>query len=104
MDRRSLTLASWKQAAGLAPWAALCLPIIVFTGPLLRPLDLGEARAAALGLSLGWVKPLLLVLTVILTSTAVSAVGPLVFLGIMAPHLAQFLSPASGAHAWCLPG
>jgi ABC-type Fe3+-siderophore transport system permease subunit len=33
---------------------------------------------------------------VLLSSAAVTAVGPLTFLGVLAPHLAGFISPAVG--------
>ncbi|MCG7521791.1 iron ABC transporter permease [Ruegeria sp. Ofav3-42] len=100
----SLYLSSWSQVSGLLPWAALSLPILLFGAPFLRPLDLGDDRAAAIGLNPARVKPVLLLAAVVLTSMAVSAVGPIVFLGVMAPHLAQFLSAATGRARLILSG
>ncbi|WP_120631948.1 iron ABC transporter permease [Ruegeria sp. EL01] len=100
----SLYLSNWPQVLGLSPWAALSFPILVFGAPILRPLDLGDDRATAIGLNLTRVKPVLLLAAVLLTSTAVSAVGPIVFLGVMAPHLAQFLSAATGRARLILSG
>ena len=39
-----------------------------------------------------------------MSSTAVSAVGPLTFLGVLAPHLASFVSPATGRARLILSG
>lgn len=92
----SLFRASWQSLATFTPWFALGVPAILFLGRALRSYDLGDQMAMALGETLSFSKPVILVTAVLLTSAAVSAVGPLAFLGVMAPHLANFISPASG--------
>ncbi|SMX51065.1 FecCD family ABC transporter permease [Actibacterium lipolyticum] len=100
----SLFSASWPRTAAILPWCALSLPVIWLAGPVLRALDLGAPRALSLGVGLSRAQPAILVAAVLLNSAAVTAVGPLIFLGVMAPHLASFLSPASGRARLLLSG
>ncbi|TFH87216.1 iron ABC transporter permease [Billgrantia azerbaijanica] len=92
----SLFQASWGSIAALVPWFTLSLPAILLLGRAMRCYDLGDDTAMALGVPVTWSKPLILFVAVLLTSAAVTAVGPLVFLGVMAPHLAGFLSRSAG--------
>lgn len=92
----SLFRSSWKSLATLTPWFALGVPAILLLGRSLRSYDMGDQMAMSLGENLPFSKPVILVTAVLLTSAAVSAVGPLAFLGVMAPHLANFISPTSG--------
>lgn len=92
----SLFRSSWDTLARFAPWFALSFPMILVLGHRLRSLDFGDQMAMALGEAIDWTKPAILIAAVLLTSAAVTAVGPLIFLGVMAPHLANFLAGASG--------
>ena len=90
----SLFQASWTGIAALAPWFLLSLPVAFLAGHALGPYELGEEMALALGEPIGWSRPVVLVLAVLLGAAAVTAVGPLMFLGVLAPQLVGFLSPA----------
>ncbi|MDF1791230.1 MAG: iron ABC transporter permease [Thalassobaculaceae bacterium] len=92
----SLFRSSWRNLAAVAPWAALSLPVVLLLGRRLRSYDLGDHMAMALGEPVRRSRLLILLAAVLLTSAAVTAVGPLVFLGVMAPHLAHCVSPAGG--------
>ena len=92
----SLFRSSWRSLSTFTPWFALGVPAILLLGRSLRSYDMGDQMAMSLGENLRWSKPVILVTAVLLTSAAVSAVGPLAFLGVMAPHLANFISPTSG--------
>ncbi|WEX08015.1 iron ABC transporter permease [Chelativorans sp. AA-79] len=92
----SLFRSSWDSLATFTPWFALGVPAILLLGRSLRSYDMGDQVAMSLGENLPFSKPIILVTAVLLTSAAVSAVGPLAFLGVMAPHLANFISPTSG--------
>ncbi|EKF43187.1 iron ABC transporter permease [Nitratireductor indicus C115] len=92
----SLFRSSWNSLATFTPWFALGVPAILLLGRSLRSYDMGDQMAMSLGENLPLSKPVILVTAVLLTSAAVSAVGPLAFLGVMAPHLANFISPTSG--------
>lgn len=100
----SLFQASLTTTAIFAPWFLLSLPAAILIGRALRCYDLGAETAMALGEPATWTRPLLLVLSVLLSAAAVTAVGPLVFLGVIAPHLAGFLSPANGRARLILAG
>lgn len=92
----SLFHSSWATVAAFAPWLLLSLPAILMIGRRLPSYDMGDQMAMALGENVALSRPLILIVAVLLTSAAMTAAGPLMFLGIMAPHLAGFVSPASG--------
>lgn len=100
----SLFQASPATIAALAPWFLASLPVVAVLGRVTRVQDLGDPLAQALGAPLGWARPAILVAAVLLTSAAVTAVGPLAFLGVMAPHLAGAISRATGRMRLVLSG
>jgi iron complex transport system permease protein len=59
--------------------------------PALNLLALGQDRAAALGLSVGWTQAGSLLAAVLLAGAAVAAAGPIAFVGLAAPHIARRL-------------
>ncbi|MGK9167437.1 Fe(3+)-hydroxamate ABC transporter permease FhuB [Inquilinus limosus] len=73
---------------GLATAAALVLPL---AGRWLTILPLGAATSRSLGLSLARSRAALLLLTAVLTAGATLTVGPLSFVGLMAPHMVRML-------------
>ncbi|MEZ0601056.1 Fe(3+)-hydroxamate ABC transporter permease FhuB [Paraburkholderia sp. IW21] len=82
---------SWGEVKTLLPWCVLAVPVFVL---LARPLDLlalGDDQAAALGLPIGVLRPLVLTVAMLAACAAVAAVGPVGFIGLMAPHLASML-------------
>ena len=76
-------------ALGEAALAVLLLPLAVFAHRWLAVLSLGGVTSRSLGLSPARVGGLLVTLAAILTAAATLAVGPLSFVGLMAPHLAR---------------
>lgn len=100
----SLVQADRAAIAALAPWCLLSLPVVAVLGRVTRVQDLGDPLAQALGAPLGWARPAILIAAVLLSSAAVTAVGPLAFLGVMAPHLAGALSRSSGRMRLVLSG
>lgn len=74
--------------------AAVALLLALAAAPLARWLDilpLGGATAAALGIHLGRARLALLLLVALLTAAATLVVGPLSFVGLLAPHMARLL-------------
>ncbi|MCW4149322.1 Fe(3+)-hydroxamate ABC transporter permease FhuB [Halomonas sp. 18H] len=72
----------------------LALLLALASSPLARWLDilpLGAATSRALGLDLNRSRLLLLLLVALLTAAATLVVGPLSFVGLLAPHLARLL-------------
>lgn len=93
---------NWRIGAlsgdGLALLPAIAPPLLAgavlatFLAPRLNLLALGEDRAAALGLSVGWAQLGSLLTVVLLAGAAVAAAGPIAFVGLAAPHIARRLA------------
>lgn len=100
----SLFYSSWDAIASFAPWFVLSLPALWLIGHVLRTYDMGDQMAMALGENVNRSRPLVLLVAVMLTAAALTAVGPLMFLGIMGPHLMAFIAPATGRIRLILSG
>jgi ABC-type Fe3+-siderophore transport system permease subunit len=72
-----------------ATTAIALLAIVPFTARWLEILPLGDAAARGLGLRLDRVRFILLILVSVPTAVATLVIGPLSFVGLMAPHLAR---------------
>ena len=57
----------------------------------LTALRLGEERAVGLGINLQFLRLKTLVLVAVMTATAISFVGVIGFIGLVAPHVARIL-------------
>uniref|UniRef100_A6VU10 Transport system permease protein n=1 Tax=Marinomonas sp. (strain MWYL1) TaxID=400668 RepID=A6VU10_MARMS len=100
-DPRSYQLLAWLAGTTYYVTADALIPLVSVTFILLtitfichRWLDilpLGEATARALGMNVSRSRMLLLLLVSGLTVSATLVVGPLSFIGLMAPHLARLL-------------
>lgn len=98
-DPRSYQVLAWLSGstyfvteATLLPLAVATLVLVGFSFLTARWLDilpLGEASSRALGVKVGQARGLLLLLVALLTVSATLVVGPLSFIGLMAPHLAR---------------
>jgi iron complex transport system permease protein len=74
---------------------ALCLALFAY-GPRLSLLEMGEDGAAALGVRVERVRLAYLVIGVALTAVATAAAGPISFIALAAPQLAQRLTRTPG--------
>ena len=100
-DPKAMALFAWSTgstyrvdapAALVTAGAAMMLVAAApFAGRWLAILPLGGDPARALGVPVGPARLLLLVLTALLTAAATLVVGPISFVGLMAPHLARGL-------------
>ncbi|SHM95125.1 iron complex transport system permease protein [Roseibium suaedae] len=90
----SLFQANWSIIAFFVPLFAASVVAAFLLGPAMAAYDLGTNMAMALGEPVRQSRPLVLLAAVVLNAAAVTAVGPLIFLGVLAPHIASFLSPA----------
>ena len=89
---RSLYARTWDHALFLLPFTVFglaTLPLIYRPLVLLR-FDATVARS--FGLSYRWQFSLVLLVSCALAASAVGAVGPIVFVGLIVPHLARFLA------------
>lgn len=74
--------------------AVMGVIVMAATRPLARWLDilpLGAATASALGMGLNRSRLLLLLMIALLTACATLVIGPLSFVGLLAPHLARLI-------------
>ncbi|MDT0308387.1 iron ABC transporter permease [Streptomyces sp. DSM 44917] len=74
--------------------------------PALNSLALGEDVAAALGRRTGLIRLAGVAAVTLLTGAAVALIGPVVFLGLVVPHLARVFAARAGIgpdHRWLLP-
>lgn len=92
----SLFGADWQAILYFLPWMGASLFLALWLGPKLRIYELGEELAMALGESVPTSRRLILLSAVLMSSAAVTAIGPLMFLGIIGPNLARFLTAANG--------
>ena len=84
----------WDDVLSLFIWCCLVIPPIWFAA---KPLDIiksGDGIAVGLGIRLERTRFLLLAGAVLLTAAAVTAVGTIGFIGLMAPHIARKLAGA----------
>jgi iron complex transport system permease protein len=85
----SLNGRTWVHWDAIWPWALLGVPLGLLCAGAANGLQLGDEIAAGLGMRIERVRALLLFVAVLLTAGAVSVVGALGFLGLIAPHLAR---------------
>jgi iron complex transport system permease protein len=100
-DSRVLLMLSWMtgstyridagQALVVSALAVLFLLVTPLCNRWLAIMPLGAERTRALGISLGGSRLVLLLLTAVMTAAATLAVGPLSFVGLIAPHIARML-------------
>ncbi len=90
-----LSGSTYRATTADAVTAALVAAVVVAAAPLtarwLDILPLGETTARGLGLRLERTRAVLLALTALATAMATLVIGPLSFVGLMAPHLARML-------------
>lgn len=95
----SVYLANWDEVLILSITLLLSIPFLIVTSHASAALQMGEEIATCLGVSVFRTKNTLISISVILAAVAVSVVGPLSFVGLIAPHFAARLFRTSiGLH------
>lgn len=87
----STWLVSGDEAIGLLGLVLLMSGLLLLVVRPLTLLPLGDVSASSLGLPVARARLLLLLLTALLTASATVVIGPLSFVGLIAPHLARVL-------------
>jgi len=87
----SLYARSWEHLWALAPWCAVFIPFTLASARHLNALHLGEEVATGLGGRVTFQRGALLLSSAALTGAAISQVGTLGFVGLIAPHIARRL-------------
>lgn len=96
----STSFVGWQGCALMTLGLAMLLPLAISRARVLDALTLGEDSARSLGLDLGRERLWLVLALAGATGLAVSQVGLVSFVGLVAPHLVRRHAP--GAHAWLL--
>ncbi|MFI8633429.1 FecCD family ABC transporter permease [Microbacterium sp. NPDC077663] len=78
--------------AQLWPFFAVGIAVALFVGRPLNLLSLGDDLARALGLRLVPTRALLFAVVAVLCGAATAACGPIVFVGLMVPHLVRLVT------------
>ncbi len=87
----SVHTASWPDVVVLSASVAVMAPILLAASRPMAAMRMGPEMATGLGVRVGRVRVGLITLSVALAATAVAIVGPLGFVGLVAPHLAHRL-------------
>ncbi|MDK4741290.1 iron ABC transporter permease [Rhizobium sp. CNPSo 3464] len=88
----SLYARSWEHAAFLFPYTIAGLAVLPMIRRPLELLRFEAPMAQSFGLSYKRQFSLALLLSCVLAASAVGTVGPIVFIGLIVPHLARFLA------------
>ena len=83
------------------PFLAAGVVLAAVTARTLDLLALGEDLARGLGTRVAWGRGGIVLSATLLTAASVAIAGPLVFVGLVVPHLARAL--VGPAHRWLLP-
>ncbi|HBF83896.1 MAG TPA: ABC transporter permease [Streptomyces sp.] len=94
------SLAAREQASLALPLTAIvvCLCGALLLSRALNALTLGESVAHTLGAGVGRVRAVALVLITVLCAAATAVAGPILFVGLIVPHLVR--KPAAGSVPW----
>lgn len=87
----SLTKATWKSLFITSLVTAVCVYLLSRDVWKLTALRLGEDRANSLGINLQYLRFKTLVIVAMMTATAISFVGIIGFIGLVAPHVSRML-------------
>ena len=85
----SLSGAGWTDVVTCGAVCLVGLVVCIALAPALDAFAFGEDAAASLGVSVRWVRLVLLVVTARITATLVSAAGAIGFVGLVLPHAAR---------------
>ncbi|MEU7581751.1 iron chelate uptake ABC transporter family permease subunit [Streptomyces sp. NPDC041068] len=96
------SLAAREKAPLALPLTAIgvCLVGALLMSRALNALSLGENVASTLGASVNRVRGLALVLITVLSGAATAVAGPILFVGLIVPHLVR--KPAQGSVPWLI--
>jgi len=85
----------WTELGNLIAWPLVLIPIAWIVAPKLDTLALGDDMASSLGIKVKKTRLLISLIGVSLAAAAVSIVGTIGFVGLLAPHGARMLTNAN---------
>lgn len=87
----SLTKATWENLAFTSVVSAICISFLFKDAWKLTALKMGEERASSLGVNTKMLRLRVLFFVAVMTAVAISFVGVIGFIGLVAPHVARML-------------
>ncbi|GKV57796.1 Fe3+-hydroxamate ABC transporter permease FhuB [Sporosarcina sp. NCCP-2222] len=87
----TLVQLNWNGVAFAAPMIAVLFIVAIFLAKPMDVLSLGEDTASSLGQNVRVVKIAAWAVAILLAATTVSVIGPIGFVGLMAPHIVRML-------------
>ncbi|MGB3377083.1 MAG: iron ABC transporter permease [Microbacterium sp.] len=94
----SLAGVTWSDLHTVWLWLALAVPGAMLTGRSLNLLQLGDDTATGLGMNVVRTRLGLLFVAVLLVAPAVSVIGPVEFVALIAPHVCRPLLKTTNAY------
>jgi iron complex transport system permease protein len=95
----SINSAGWNEVNMLSIWMFALLPFLLGLSRSMAVMQMGESTAVGLGVSVKWLRIALIGVSVGFAAIATAAVGPLGFVGLIAPHAARRVSKSGvGLH------
>lgn len=91
----------WDVIVAMLPFIVPGMVLAVASGFLLNILSLGDDTAHALGVRIREARIIGIVAITLLVGAATAACGPIVFLGLLAPHIARFMTGPD--YRWVVP-
>lgn len=85
----SLSAVTWNYLYVMAPVVIGAILIALFLPKRLNALLLGENYARGLGLSVGFTRTIIIVLTCLLAGASTAFTGPIAFIGVAVPHIVR---------------
>lgn len=79
----------WAFVIAFIPWVFILIPFLLFKSNVLNLLNTHQHIAQGVGVKIGRERIVLLLVAVILSSTAVSVTGSIGFIGLLGPHIAK---------------
>ena len=106
----SLNSASWKTFNLILPYALIGIILCLIIPKKVNILCLGDEVAFSLGLRVETLRFILIIISSLLSGSAIAAAGIISFVGLIVPHFARlivgsdhrFLFPASALMGYCL--
>jgi iron complex transport system permease protein len=102
----SLADTDGDQLLSVVPFLVAGALLALACAPALNSLALGEDVATSLGRRTGLIRLQAVAGVTLLTGAAVALIGPVVFIGLVVPHIARVLAQFAGIgpdHRWLLP-
>lgn len=101
-DVGTLALIGYERIVVALPFITLGAAMAMVMAPTLNIIGLGDDTAQSLGTSILRVRVVTIAAVMLLTGSATAMIGPIGFLGLMAPQLARALCGANQRHIFML--